>query len=103
MGTALPPQAQCGGMSLHGIRKWHGPVCGIVALAVISLFGRPLNPVVSGNKRMSFIHGLKESIIESSRAHKVEHFYSLCPEGSTVIDVGVSRQKKKQEKQQIIF
>lgn len=32
--------------------------------------------------------------MEHSRASKVEHFYSLCQEGMTVLDVGVSREAR---------
>lgn len=36
------------------------------------------------------ISTLKKSVMEKSRTKKLDHFYSLCTENSTVLDVGVS-------------
>lgn len=36
------------------------------------------------------IAGLKKVVMEKSRTKKLDHFYSLCSEESTVLDVGVS-------------
>lgn len=44
---------------------------------------------------MALVGRQKNKAMERSRAQKLEHFYSLCSAGCTVIDVGVSSEKTK--------
>ncbi len=43
---------------------------------------------------MSIIHKIKKKVSKISREKKLQHFYSLCKEGETVLDVGVSAESK---------
>lgn len=44
---------------------------------------------------MSLTNRMKFYVMELSRARKVDHFYALCPEGSRILDVGVSSDKRR--------
>jgi hypothetical protein len=46
---------------------------------------------------MSLIFSLKVKVMKRSRQKKLDHFYSLCPEGSSILDVGVSRESSSAE------
>lgn len=39
---------------------------------------------------MSVFGKIKESVMQKSRSEKLEHFYSLCDQNASVLDVGVS-------------
>ncbi len=43
---------------------------------------------------MSFINEKKKIVMKISREKKLEHFYSLCKEGDSILDVGVSAKSK---------
>jgi SAM-dependent methyltransferase len=47
---------------------------------------------------MSLIIDLKIKAMQQSRRKKLDHFYSLCPEGGSILDVGVSRETGVMEK-----
>ena len=47
------------------------------------------------NIREFIKHQIQEKVMRTSRKKKLEHFFSLCKEGMTVLDVGVSSEKKK--------
>ena len=44
---------------------------------------------------MSIKNNLKNSVMRVSRLKKLNHFYSYCEEGMTVLDVGVSKEDSK--------
>ncbi|MBC8413798.1 MAG: methyltransferase domain-containing protein [Nitrospira sp.] len=46
---------------------------------------------------MSFMNEMKKKVAVRSRESKLSHFYSLCKEGMTVLDVGVSNETKRVE------
>ena len=45
---------------------------------------------------MSIVRDLKFKVMEQSRRKKLEHFYSLCPDGGPILDAGVSGQTQKE-------
>ena len=47
------------------------------------------------NIREFIRHQIQEKVMRTSRKKKLEHFFSLYNEGMTVLDVGVSSEKKK--------
>ena len=48
---------------------------------------------LKGEGRFNMLVALKHRVMETSRRKKEDHFYSLCKDGMTVLDVGVSHEK----------
>lgn len=47
---------------------------------------------------MSLIKDLKRKVMQRSRGKKLDRFYALCPEGGSILDVGVSRETGELQK-----